>query len=85
VATELVGTSITSDGPNKARLQRSLQRLPYVKLAEGAYRGYLALELARDSATAHLRTVSNVRDPAATLGTLASFAIDRRSPGAHRA
>lgn len=85
IATELVATSITSDPPRGERLRRAMARHPYMKLVDDTRRGWLSLDVGRMHTTAHLRTISDVQDPNASAGTLASFAIDQARPGAIRA
>jgi alkaline phosphatase D len=85
IATELVCSSITSDGPRPDRLHRAMVRHPYVKHADGQHRGWLDLELTPKQATARLRAVSDVREPLATVSTLGTWAVDQEKPGAERA
>ena len=49
---------------------------------ESRQRGYVSVELTAERMTAHLRTVSDVRDPRATLSTLRSFVVESGRPGA---
>ena len=47
-------------------------------------RGYLWVELAPERMTTHCRTISDARDPHATLGTLATFAVASGRAGVER-
>ena len=49
---------------------------------ETRQRGYVSVELTAERLTAHLQTVSDVRDPRATLSTLRSFVVESGRPGA---
>ncbi|MDY0884782.1 alkaline phosphatase D family protein [Dongia soli] len=76
VASEFVGTSITSPGPDYRALTAWLPANPQVKFFDSRKRGYMAIEITRDSLTAHFRTISDVTDPKASLSTLRSFVIE---------
>src|SRR4029453_641477 len=45
VATEFVGTSITSDGPPYERFVKLLPDNPHIRFVEGRHRGYLSADL----------------------------------------
>jgi alkaline phosphatase D len=53
-----------------------------VRFFESRQRGYVSVELTAERLTAHLRTVSDARDPRATLSTLRSFVVESGRPGA---
>jgi alkaline phosphatase D len=82
VATELVGTSVTSIGPSYSQFMSWMPDNPHVRFFESRQRGYVSVELTPERMTAHLRTVSDVRDPRATLSTLRSFIVESGRPGA---
>lgn len=82
VASEFVGTSITSPGPDYETLTNWLPDNPEVKFFDSRQRGYMFLDITRDSLTAHFRTISDVTDPKATLSTLRSFVIENGRLGA---
>ncbi|MGQ0651509.1 MAG: alkaline phosphatase D family protein [Betaproteobacteria bacterium] len=85
VASEFVGTSITSQAWPHERLVPLLADNPHIKLADGRQRGYLRLDLARDQVSADLRVMDQVSDRAGACGTLASFSVRHGKPGAVRA
>lgn len=76
VASEFVGTSITSPGPDYNTLTSWLPDNPEVKFFDSRERGYMALDITHDSLTVHFRTISDVTDPKASLSTLRSFVIE---------
>ena len=82
VATEFVGTSITSQGPNQKITETALQNNPHLKFSNGTQRGYTAFDITNTQCTARIRTLSNVTDQQATISTLASFAVSNGKSGA---
>lgn len=87
VATELVGTSISSGGDGVDLSERNaaiLAENPQIKFHNGQ-RGYVSLELAADRLTAHYRIVPYVSQPDAPLLTRASFVVEDGNPGAQPA
>lgn len=76
VAHELVGTSITSAGPDYATLMRSMRDNPHVQFCDSRERGYMLLDIGQQRLAAHFRAISDVKDPQATLSTLRSFVIE---------
>ena len=76
VAHELVGTSITSHGPDYAALMANMTDNPQIRFCDSRQRGYMMLGLTPDALTAHFRTVSDVTDVNATLSTLRSFVLE---------
>jgi alkaline phosphatase D len=55
---------------------------PHVRYFESRRRGYVSVELTPDRLTARLRTLSDARDPRATVSTLESFVVESGRPGA---
>jgi alkaline phosphatase D len=82
VATEIVGTSITSRGPPYEPFARIAADTPHVRFFESRQRGYVRAELTRERMLADLRIISDPGDPNATVATLRSFAIESGRPGA---
>ena len=76
VAHELVGSSITSSGPDYAAFTATLRDNPHVRFFDSRQRGYMLLDIDRQRLTAHYRTISDVTDPQARLSTLCSFTIE---------
>jgi alkaline phosphatase D len=87
VATELVGTSISTDGdgvdtsPGDAAL---LAENPHIKFIN-RQRGYVRNIVTPDTWIADFRVLDYVTDPGSPIATRASFAIDNGRPGAIRA
>lgn len=82
VATELVGTSITSAGVPYELFAGMLPDNPHVKFFDSRKRGYILCDAGRKSMTVDLRTVDDVRDANTAGGTLAKFSIEAGKPGA---
>jgi alkaline phosphatase D len=85
VASELVGTSITSNGPPYDLFAPWAADSPHVRFFDSRQRGYLAIELAKERLTARCQAISDPRDPNAALTTLATFAVENGRPGVQRA
>ncbi len=85
VATEFVGTSITSQGWSQSRIDAVLRHNPHIRYARGDRRGYTVLEVRPDRVTATLRAVDTVKEEAAGVDTLARFAVESGRAGAMRA
>ena len=86
VATELVGTSITTggDGMDQATADRvQLAENPHIKFLN-RNRGYVRNVLTRSQWTADFRVVDIVTAPGAPIRTRASFVIEDGRPGAQR-
>jgi alkaline phosphatase D len=81
VATELCGTSITSQGPSAASVQAILQASPWIRYGTGSLRGYTLVELGRDGLDAHLRAVETVKRPQASIRTAESAHVAAGRPG----
>ena len=81
VASEICGTSITSQGPGYARLTRLAAENPHLKLADGSVRGYVSMTLGREAARAGLQVVESVKQKGAGLRTLASVVVQDGRPG----
>jgi alkaline phosphatase D len=86
VASEIVGTSITSQLSRAlGRLEALLPDNPHIKFAEGARRGYVRVDLGRDRFRADLQAMRTVAQPQSAVDTLATFVIEDGRPGAVRA
>ena len=86
VATELVGTSITSGGDGVAmpdRLKTVMANNPFLKFYNGQ-RGYVSCKLTPDRLTASFEGVDYVAKPGAPKVTRARFVIENGRPGAQR-
>jgi alkaline phosphatase D len=84
VATEVVGTSITSQGISRKALENWRAENPDVRYANSARRGYTLLELSARRATVRMRAVSDVTDPDAAVSTVAAWTVEDGRPGAQR-
>jgi alkaline phosphatase D len=85
VATEIVGTSLTSAGPPYELFAGMLPDNPHVKFFESRKRGYVMCEATQSALNAHLRIVDDIRDPKTKDATLAKFTIEAGKPGAVKA
>jgi alkaline phosphatase D len=81
VATEFVGTSISSYGPPYEVIAQTLPDNPHVHFFESRERGYVCVDLERAHMQARMRVVSDVKDPKATVSTLRTFAVEAGKPG----
>ena len=84
IATEIVGTSITSPSWPQTRTERVMQDNPHIRFGKSDQRGYTVLEIKGRRATAHLRVIDTVRQRESMLATAASFAVEAGRPGAQR-
>ena len=82
LATEFVGTSITSDPPPHGLIAALLPDNPHVRYFESRHRGYVLVELNRERMLVSFRVISDRRDPKATLSTLKQFAVVNGAAGA---
>jgi alkaline phosphatase D len=85
VATEIAGTSITSQFGSQAALDARRVDNPHVKFADGTRRGYVRVELTPRRLQADLRAMRGVSQPREGVDTLATFVVDDGQPGALRA
>ena len=86
VATEFVGTSISSSGdggPNTEYAEGVMRDNPFVKL-QNAQRGYVSCEVTPGRWTARYRVLDRVSVRGAPRQTLAEFAVEAGRPGAQR-
>ncbi|MDA1117531.1 MAG: alkaline phosphatase D family protein [Proteobacteria bacterium] len=85
VASEFVGTSITSQAASQERLNRLLPDNPHIKLLDSRYRGYVRVEVTPGSMRAELRAMESVQARDAACNTLATFVVEDGKAGPHRA
>lgn len=81
VATEFVGTSISSYGPPYDLISQALPDNPHVHFFESRRRGYVSVDIARAGMQARMKNVSDVKDPKADITTLRTFAVEGGRPG----
>jgi alkaline phosphatase D len=84
VATEFVGSSITSQGPTAKQTEAWRADNPHIHFGNGTQRGYTTMELTPRHCTVRMRAVGNVTDPATGVRTLATWAVEDGKPGAQQ-
>ena len=82
VATEFVGTSVTSPPPPEEMMRRYVRDNPHVRYFETRMRGYVSVDLTRERMETRFRSVSDITDPQATVSTLKTYVIENGRPGA---
>jgi alkaline phosphatase D len=85
VATEMVGTSISSQFGRQDVVDALRADNPHVRFADGTRRGYVRVEVTPRQWRADLRAMRTVGRPRAECDTLATFVIADGQPGAVRA
>jgi alkaline phosphatase D len=81
VASELVGTSITSPGPNSEQFTRYLSDNPHIKFFDSGNHGYVLVNVDRQRMTSNFQIVSDVSAPHTQRSTLRSFVIENGRAG----
>ena len=84
VATELVGTSISSGASKSSGFRKHLRDNPHIRFFESRLRGYTRCTVIRDRWYADLRVVDTVERPGAPVRTLASYVVESGRPGAEQ-
>ncbi|MDQ3569109.1 MAG: alkaline phosphatase D family protein [Actinomycetota bacterium] len=84
VATEFVGTSVSSGCGWRGQVEAALEENPHVKFFNGEYRGYVRCTLTPESWQSDLRVVTSAADPSGPAYTLATFAVANGVAGARR-
>jgi alkaline phosphatase D len=82
IATEFVGTSITSQGPGPKLSEAARHANPHLKFHNGTQRGYTTFDVTPAQCTVRMRTLSSVTDPQAALSDLAGFVVAHGKAGA---
>jgi alkaline phosphatase D len=85
VASEFVGTSVTSQGVPYEKFKGFLPENPHIRYFESRERGYVRVEATPERWRADLRAVSTVARPEAEARTLASWVVESGRPGAQPA
>jgi alkaline phosphatase D len=85
VASEFVGTSITSQAWPQERLEPLLPDNPHMLLVDSRYRGYVRVEVTPQRWTADLRAMESVQRRDAACSTLATFVVENGRPGPRKA
>ncbi|HWA62636.1 MAG TPA: alkaline phosphatase D family protein [Caulobacteraceae bacterium] len=83
VATEFVGTSITSDNPPASFVDKAAlaERAPWVKFMNAETHGYMSVEVTPERLSTKFQIVSDRRDPKATVSTLKSWVVESGKAG----
>jgi alkaline phosphatase D len=81
VASEFVGTSISSYPAPYEVLAKTLPDNPHVHFFESRRRGYVCIDLERAHMQVRMRAVSDAHDPKADISTLKTFAVESGRAG----
>ncbi len=81
VATEFVGTSITSDGPGEASTRKARADNPHLAFARGDKRGYATVALDARTCTVGFEAVDDVKDIKSNVRRLATFVVEDGTRG----
>jgi alkaline phosphatase D len=81
VATEFVGSSISSYGPPYDPIAKVLPDNPHVHFFDSRRRGYVVVDLTADAMQVQMRVVSDAHDPKAAISTFKTFAVEGGRPG----
>ncbi|WP_338787244.1 alkaline phosphatase D family protein [Metabacillus sp. FJAT-53654] len=84
IATEFVGTSISSGCGWKNQVEAALTANPHVKFFNGDYRGYVRCLVTPQAWQSDYCIVTSADNPDASISTLASFVVKNGKPGAVR-
>ncbi|MFC8257679.1 alkaline phosphatase D family protein [Streptomyces sp. NPDC057291] len=84
IATEFVGTSISSGAGWDADVRAGLPANPHVRFYNGTYRGYVICDVTPDRWRSDLRIVLAAGDGASPAYTIAAFKVKDGRPGARR-
>jgi len=84
VASEFVGTSITSQAWAQDRVNQLLPDNPHILHAESRYRGYTRVDIGERLWRADLRGMESVKTRDAPCRTLATFVVEDGRPGPQR-
>ncbi|MEO8145847.1 MAG: alkaline phosphatase D family protein [Betaproteobacteria bacterium] len=85
VASEFVGTSITSQAWAQEKLNEFLPDNPHMKLVDSRYRGYVRVEVTPTQMRTDLRAMETVSKPDAACSTLATFVVENGKAGPQKA
>lgn len=85
VASEFVGTSISSSGVPYDTFSAFLPNNPHIKFFESRKRGYVRCTVNRNLWTSDLRVVETIEQPTSPVSTLATFVVENGRPGPQQA
>ena len=83
VATEICGTSISSQGPPKKETLGLAEQNPHIHYVNGDARGYVRVELSKGKAEVALRAIESEKVPDSPVRTIAQYVVEADRPGAH--
>jgi alkaline phosphatase D len=81
VASEVCGTSITSQGRSKAQIDAIKAANPHIRYADASRRGYVVFDVTPEEITARVRALTDVKRRDTGVTTAATFTIERGRPG----
>ena len=82
VATEFIGTSISSNGPSHSLFSQFLPHNPHIKFFESRWRGYVQCTVDREQWISNFRVVDTVATPESPVRTLATYRVINGQPRA---
>ena len=82
IATEFVGTSVTSDGPPQDLFAGMLSENAHVHFFDSRQRGYVGVEMTRDRMDTRFQVISDRRQQDATVSTLKRYVVETGKAGA---
>jgi alkaline phosphatase D len=82
IATEFVGTSVTSDGPGESSIRSARAGNPGLIYANADKRGYAVVELDARSLNVGFEALDDVKDVYSAVRRLATFVVEDGAPGA---
>jgi alkaline phosphatase D len=85
VASEFVGTSVTSQAWSQDRLDRYRSDNPHMLLVDSRFRGYVRADITPQRMAVDLRAMDSVATPGAACTTLGSYVVENGRPGPQRA
>ena len=85
LASEVVGTSISSPSWSQTTTERVMSHNPHMKFGKSDQRGYAVIKVDQQHTHVALRVIDNARSTQPQLATAAKFVIDRQQPGIVRA
>jgi alkaline phosphatase D len=80
LATEIVATSVSSDGRPQQQIEDWLRENPDLRVADSRFRGHVALRLTRHRLQADLLALDNRDDPESPQRLLHSLVVEDGSP-----
>lgn len=85
VAAEIVTTSLSAQGPDESVIRVVRREAPWLKFGTARYRGYVRLDLTRDSLRCDLRGLVDVTDPGTECLDISSWVVESGRRGLARA